>query len=228
MSELMNLLLMPFVPPETRLRLQQQRIDAEAARQAPRLLGLDGVEVSVVDCVVGRGSWREVELVPIPSYPRPTAWWFTWGRIWWDGSRLSAVGGDRRVGRWQIQAGGVKPGFGAEEVARVGRRPVTSGECPPRVAELAAVTLPRYGAEPRRLFLLDDESRQLAAFPARGLTQEGLARLANAAGVVLRTYAIKTGGRVWPDELCGDALFPRSARRLAPVGGFQEERTWRY
>ncbi|HEU5331582.1 MAG TPA: hypothetical protein VFU73_02425 [Actinocrinis sp.] len=226
MSELMHRLAgaMPFVPPEARLRLRQQRIDAEAARTAPRLLGLEGVEVSLLDSRAGRGSWREVVLAPIPTYPRPA----TWGTLAWDGSRLRAVLGNGRVCGWQIQAGGVKPEFAAEEVARVGRRPVTSGECPTRVVEFAAVELRTRGTTPGRLFLLDEESRQLGAFPAHGLTQEGLARLADAAGVVLRTYAIKTGGRVWPDELCSDALFPRSARRQVFVNGMRDDHIWRY
>lgn len=227
MSELMQRLVIPFVPPETRFRLRQQRLDGEAARLAPRVLGLRGVEVSVVDCVVGRGSWREVSLVPTATFPHMSAWWFTRCKLSWDGSRLIAQDGADHILHWQPQAGGVKPDFRAEEVARAGRRPVTSGECPARVVELAAVGLLGRKDKLRRLYLLDEESRRLAVFPARGLAEDRIAALANAAGVVFRTYGVSTGGRVSPDELCGQVLFPPSARRQRLMTGLLDEDEWR-
>jgi len=139
---------------------------------------------------------------------------------------VTAVGDNNSEGRWLVREGGVKPGFGAEEVARARLRPVTSGECPASVAEIAAVGL--EGRPIRRLYLLDEESRRLTLLPARGLTEDRIAAFANDAGLGFRAYSITTGGRVHPDVLCDDVLFPRSSRQVRLVRRLSEDAEWQW
>jgi hypothetical protein len=94
---------------------------------------------------------------------------------------------------------------------------MTSGECPAAVAEMAAVAL---GSGPMwRLYFLDEESRELAAIPAAGLSEDILVELAEHAGIVFRVYAFGVGSGSGfgpgtdPARRC-EVLFPRSARRI--------------
>jgi len=164
--------------------------------------------------------------VPIPALRNLHSAWLDYGLLSWDGAQITVNGEGAHIGHWLVQEGGVKPGFGAEEVAEAGMRPVTSGECPEAAVEMAAVAL--GGRVIRRLYLLDEESRQLAMFPARGLTEDRLAAFADHAGLVYRAYSISTGGRVHPDVLCDDVLFLRSSRRIRLVRSPSEdaERQW--
>ena len=53
MPELIPRLLAPFLPAETRYRLRQQRLDAEAAEKAVQVLTLAGVSVTVLRSTAG-------------------------------------------------------------------------------------------------------------------------------------------------------------------------------
>jgi hypothetical protein len=64
--------------------------------------------------------------------------------------------------------------------------------------------------------------------PARGLTEEGIAQFAVAAGLVFRAYSITTGGMIDPDSLCDDVLFPRSARRIRLLHFTEESAEWQW
>ncbi|OLE20033.1 MAG: hypothetical protein AUG49_26260 [Catenulispora sp. 13_1_20CM_3_70_7] len=226
MSELVRRLMTPFLPEDVYHRLRQQRLDAEAARRAVRVLTLTGVSVTVVNSSVGIRSGRAAELVPRSGLRYVHSTWLDYGKLSWDGTGVTAVGDNNSEGRWLVREGGVKPGFGAEEVARARLRPVTSGECPASVAEIAAVGL--EGRPIRRLYLLDEESRRLTLLPARGLTEDRIAAFANDAGLGFRAYSITTGGRVHPDVLCDDVLFPRSSRQVRLVRRLSEDAEWQW
>jgi hypothetical protein len=203
MSELIPWLMTRFVPEEARYRVRQQRLDAEAARRSRRVIRLTGVSVTLVnssadssaDSSVGvRPRKGRAELVPTPALRYVHSPWLDYGRLTWDGTRLTATGDNGSAAGWLVQEGGVKPGFGAEEVAEAGWRPVTSGECPTSVTEIAAVSL--GGRAIRRLYLLDEESRQLTMLPARGLPEDRIIAFATNVGIEYRAYSITTGGRV--------------------------------
>lgn len=225
MAEFVPRLVAPFLPAETRHRLRQQRLDAEAAEQAARVLPLPGVSVTVLRETIGAGSWREFTLVPTPDFPHSYARWFTEGALAWDGTTLTVTGDHATPAAWRTTKGGVKPGFAAHEVAAAEARPATSGECPDTVAEIAAVAIGDGRA--RRLYFLDDESRRLTMTPARGFTDDQLADLAQHAGITLRTYSLTTGGRTTPDALC-EILFPRSARRRSVIAEGNPVAEWRW
>lgn len=225
MPELIPRLIVPFLPVETRYRLRQQRIDVEAAEKAVRILTLAGVSVTVLQSTTGVRSWRETSLVPTPAFRHMYAWWSANGGLRWDGTLLTATGDKDSSAGWPTIQGGVQPGFGAAEVAQAGGRPVSSGECPSSVAEIAAVGM--KGHPPRRLYFLDEESRHLTMTPALGFTEEKLADFANHAGVVFRTYALTTGGLTSPDAMC-EVLFPRSARRRLVVSESSPAAEWQW
>jgi len=63
------------------------------------------------------------------------------GGLAWDGKLLTVTGDNDSSPRWPTARGGVRPGFGADEVAQAGGRPVGSGECPASVVEIASVAL---------------------------------------------------------------------------------------
>lgn len=225
MPELIPRLMAPFLPVETRYRLRQHRLDIEAAEKAVRVLTLAGVSVTVLRSTPGARSWREASLVPTPTAPHLTAWWFTKGGLAWDGNLLTVTGDNDSSPRWPTAQGGVQPGFGADEVARAGLRPVASGECPSAVVEIASVALQGHPA--RRLYFLDEESRQLTMTPARGFTEEKLADFAGHAGVSFRTYALTTGAVTTPDAMC-EVLFPRSARRRQVISERSPSAEWQW
>lgn len=225
MSEFIQRLMTPLLPQDARYRLRQQRLDAEAARAAQRVLTLDGVSITVVNATVGAGSWREAELVPASGLRHDSSW-FTRGKLSFDGTRVVAVGETPVEGHWPVQRGGVKPDFSAEKVAGAGRRPATSGECPRAVVEIAAVGI--GGNAIRRLYLLDEESRHLTMLPARGMAEDRLVAFADSAGLHFRAYSITTGGSVTPDVLCDEVLFPPSARRIRLVRRLSEDAEWQW
>lgn len=223
MPELIPRLMAPFLPVETRYRLRQHKIDDEAAGKAARVLASAGVTVTVRRSTTGAGSWRETRLVPVPAYGHTAAWWYTKGGLAWDGTFLTVTGGHEATGSWRTAQGGVKPGFGAAEVAEAGYRPAGSGECPSSVVEVAAVGIGEHPA--RRLFFLDEESHQLTMTPFRGFTDAKLTEFAQHAGVVFRTYSLTTGGVTSPDAMC-EFLFPRSARRRPVISENSELADW--
>lgn len=226
MSELIPRLMARFVPEEAGYRLRQQRLDAEAARRTRRVVRLAGVSVTVVNSSTGAPSGRKVELIPKSGLRNVHSPWLDYGRLSWNGTRITAVGDNGSAGGWPVQEGGVRPGFGAEAVAEAGWRPVTSGECPASVAEIATVGL---GGRPiRRLYLLDEESRHLTMLPARGLLEDRIIAFTNAVGLAYRAYSITTSGRVHPDVLCDDVLFPRSARRIRLTRRLSEDADWQW
>lgn len=225
MPELIPRLMTPFLPVEARYRLKQHRLDMEAAEKAVRVLSLAGVSVTVLRSTTGARSWRETSLVPNPTSGHMSAWWFTKGGLGWDGNLLTVTGGNGSSPRWPTAQGGVQTGFGADEVAQAGCRPVTSGECPNSVVEIASVALQGHPA--RRLYFLDEESRHLTMTPARGLTEEKLADFAGHAGVNFRTYSLTTGAVTTPDAMC-EALFPRSARRCQVISEHSPSAEWQW
>jgi len=225
MPELIPRLLAPFLPAETRYRLRQQRLDAEAAEKAVQVLTLAGVSVTVLRSTAGAGSWREATLVPNPTSGHMAARWITKGGLAWDGKLLTVNGDNDSSPRWPTARGGVRPGFGADEVAQAGGRPVGSGECPASVVEIASVAL--HGHPARRLYFLDEESHHLTMTPARGFTEEKLTEFAGHAGVVFRTYSLTTGAVTTPDALC-EALFPRSARRRPVIRESSPSAEWQW
>ncbi|NUP49968.1 MAG: hypothetical protein HOW97_22050 [Catenulispora sp.] len=223
MPELIPRLMTPFLPVETRYRLRQHKIDDEAAGKAARVLASPGVSVTVRRSTTGAGSWREARLVPVPSVGHTGAWWYTKGGLAWDGTVLTVTGSLKATGSWRTAQGGVKPGFGAAEVAQAGVRPPGSGECPSTVVEIAAVGI---GDLPvRRLYFLDEESRHLTMTPFRGFTDAKLSEFVQHAGVVFRTYSLTTGGATTPDAMC-EFLFPRSARRRLVISENSELADW--
>jgi hypothetical protein len=225
MPELIPRLMAPFLPVETRCRLRQQRFDAEAAKKAVRLLALPGVSVTVLRSTTGSRSWRDASLVPTSAFSHAGEWWFTKGALGWDGNLLTVTGTHDSSPSWPTAQGGVRPGFGAEEVALAGFRPVGSGECPGSVVEIASVGLQGHPA--RRLYFLDEESHHLTMTPARGFTEEQLSDFAHHAGVAFRTYALTTGGVTTPDAMC-EVLFPRSARRRPVIGESNASAEWQW
>lgn len=225
MAELMSRLMVPFLPVETRYRLKQHRLDMEAAKKAVRVLSLPGVSVTVLRSTSGARSWQEISLVPTPTPPHLTAWWFTKGGLAWDGKLLTVTGSNDSSPRWPTAQGGVRTGFGADEVAQTRCRPVASGECPNSVVEIASVALQGHPA--RRLYFLDEESRHLTMTPARGFTEDKIADFADHAGVIFRTYALTTGGVTTPDAMC-EALFPRSARRRQVISESNQSVEWQW
>lgn len=62
--ELVQTLVAPLLPRESRYRLRQQRIGEKAARKAISVLSLPDVSVISLGSVVGAGSWREADPVP--------------------------------------------------------------------------------------------------------------------------------------------------------------------
>lgn len=226
MSELRLRLVTPFLREDVRHRVRQQRLDAEAARRAVRVLAVPGVSVTVVNSSAGVRSETRAELVPTSGLSHLRSPWLDYGKLSWDGTRITAVGGNGLEGRWLVRDSGVKPGFGAEEVARAGLRPMTSGNCPASVAEIAAVGLGDRAI--RRLYLLDEESRRLTMLPARGLAEDHIAAFADDAGLRFRVYSIIAGGRVSPNVLCDDVLFPRSSRQVRLVRRLSEDADWQW
>lgn len=221
--ELASRLMTPFLPVETRYRLRQQRIDAESARLAARLFEMDGVSATLRKSVTSTGTEGDVRLAPTHPYRTQVPKWFARGILYWDGTRLGVVG-EYSTAAWPTARGGVKPQFGADEIARAGCRPATSGECPASVAEIAAVAVGSFPI--RRLYLLDDEGRHVTMAPALGLAEEDVIRLAAHAGIVYRAYSINTGMTgLAPGRLC-EALFPRSARRRNSVGFGNDAADW--
>jgi hypothetical protein len=228
MSELLRRAMTPFLPVEARYRLRQQRIDVEAARVALRVLETDGISANVLGTAfLERPATRRPTATSSVSRQQPG--WFDHGRLQWDGTSIFVMGEYVAGSRWRPQRGGLRPGFGADEVSEARRRPVGSGECPEKVAAIAVVAL--QGHALRRVYLLDEESHSLAATPMQGLSGQDLVALADSAGVAFHAYSLATGnplvplGSVPPDVLC-DALFPRSARRLKVANRFEEANDW--
>src|SRR3954464_12388424 len=120
MSELIPRLISPLLPVETRYRLKQHKIDEEAAKNSARVLALEGVSVTVRQSTAGVRSWRATSLVPTAAFGHLSAWWYTRGRLDWDGTFLTVTGIHDSPGSWRTAQGGVKPGFGAAEVAEAG------------------------------------------------------------------------------------------------------------
>lgn len=225
MPELIPRLMAPFLPEETRYRLRQHKLDIEAAEKAARVLPLPGVTVTVLHSTTGARSWRETTLVPTPTPPHMTAWWFTKGGLAWDGNLLTVTGDNNTSPHWPTAQGGVHPEFAADNVAQARHRPVTSGECPAAIVEIASIAL--QGHRPRRLYFLDEESRHLTMTPARGFTEDQLTTFAHHAGLTYRTYALTTGGTTTPDAMC-EALFPRSARRRRVISENSPSAEWQW
>jgi hypothetical protein len=222
MPRLRLFLMSPFLPVDTRFRLRQQLLDREAAEIAQYVLDTPDVSVASVEAVDGRRSARGARLSPpsgggrvVSSAQTPVGGWYTIGRVDWNGEQVTVSGDTGRSGRWEPEQGGLLPGFDAVEVFRAGRRPVTSGECPDRVAAIAAITL----AGPRLdwVYFLDQESRELGSISAAGLDEDDLVRVTEEAGIAYRCYALTLARfsslHVSPSGLC-EVLFPRSARRV--------------
>lgn len=221
MGELIRRLTTPVLPAEARYRLRQQRIDEEVAREAMRVLNSPAVPVTERRSWVGAGTGgfyevRETRRGPAPSYSLKPA-------IAFDGTSLRVAGEDGFEPGLSVRRGGLRPGFAAHEVAAARCRPMTSGECPAEVAEIAAVAL--GPGRIRRLYFLDEESRELAAIPAAGLSEDILVELAEHAGIVFRVYAFGAVTGTDPDRRC-EVLFPRSARRRKERGRRPPGQDW--
>lgn len=222
-ERLKTLLLRPALPPETRLRLRQQRLDEEADRRSRYLLTTPDLSVTLAVAVDGHGSPEEVRVFPRlpgstwqPSPVSEVGRWCANGAIHWADGRLSAVGATGWAARWRPEPGGLLPGFDAAEVAAAGLRPATSGQSRDRIAAIAAVGLARHHVQ--RVYFLDAEFRELDRLPALGLVEADLVRVAEAAGIAYRRYVLSIAKfaslRVSPHSLC-EVLFPRSARPTA-------------
>lgn len=228
MGELRTLLMWPFLPADARLRLRQQRYDAEAANRAPWVLETPDLSVTLITGVEGGTPGRGMSLRPTPppgidrawSNALERRWWYAYGAIEWDGLAVAVVG--ERIGRdvrWEPTPGGLRPGFDAVEVFEARRRPTTSGECPDRIAAIA--TVGPKGHHVQRIYFLDEEARDLGWVPGSGFAEEDVMRFAAAAGIAYRRYAFTFAKfstlRVTPSRLC-EVLFVRSARRARLVG----------
>lgn len=212
-----------FLPAATRRRLRQQRLDEEAARDS--VPWISRVDVTVTELRAGGEPSRQTLKVQPVSPPRPNKpFWYRGGGLTWDGTVIRAYGnGD--VAQWRTVPGGVRPGFGAEEVAEAGIRPAASGECPSEVVEIAGVGLKEaLRTHPiRRLYLLDEESRHLAVLPFLGLHEDEIGELAERAGVPFRRYAL---AHTAPFHKLCEALFPASAQAWQAVPPNSEYIHW--
>jgi len=226
MSEFKTALLRPFLPPDVRLRLRHQRLDADATKRSYRYLATADLDVTLVKAVDGSGAGRGMRLVPEAPpgmagtrSPGKTerGRWYWYGAVEWDYQHITVVG-TKSEGVWEPASGGLRPGFDAVEIFQAGRRPPGCGECLKPVA--AIVTVGLTGRHMQRVYFLDAESRSLGHIPAPGFAEDDLVRLAEAAGIAYRRYAFTLARfaslRVLPPGLC-EALFTRSARRAKLV-----------
>lgn len=218
-EKLRSFLLRPLLPADTRLRLRQQRYDEEAANKSHWILTTPDLAVTCAVSVDGRGSGENVgaaSRLP-PSKPWRQGYRYPC-QVSWNGQKVGVTGWRGTVTQfvqWSPEPGGLREGFDPADVARAGVRPTTSGECPSRIAAIAAVGL--AGHHVSRVYFLDAESRDLGWIPAPGLTEDNLVQVAEAAGIAYRRYVLTLAKfsslRVMPDGLC-EILFPRSARRV--------------
>ena len=201
-SRLRYVLARPFLPPDARLRLRQQHRDELADEDVRAVLSEQGV--SVRSAAAAAGGWTS-----------GSTRWPALGSVDWDGSRLRMVGASGRSAEWYPVSGGLRPGFDAVEVSAARFRPPTSGECPGRVAAVAAVGL--AGHRVCRVYFLDAESRSLSWIPVAAFAEDHHTRLAKMAGVEYHQYELTLAGyssaRVSPAGLC-EALFPSSVRQV--------------
>jgi hypothetical protein len=224
MGELIRRLMRPALPADTRYRLRQQGMDAEIARRALRVLGRSDVLVGLRRAVPGHLSPESFMLCVARRPGVPLAEANT--MFSWSGEQLLVFAEGGAVARLSPRpaSGGVLPGFGAHEVAAARCRPMTSGECPALLAEVAAVAF--AGGSIRRVYFLDEESRELTSVPADGLSEEKLAGLAAHIGVPFRVYSFRMARRFRPQRWC-EVLFPPSARRHRLVNPLKERGDWR-